>query len=205
MADTKISALTANATAELTNEIPINDAGTTKKITVGDLQSLLGASKTVLGSAYTNSTTTGTEVTGLSQTLVAGTYRFSYSLICQSAATGTALDYGINYTGTMTTGVFRTSFGTTGTTTATGVADGTLSTATGNMVEHWSAITESTTAPNMGAHTGVASANENFLVSIDGTIIVSDGGDLELWVASEVASSQVTVGTGSNLLVIRFA
>lgn len=42
MADTKISALTAAAAAALANEIPINEAGTTKKITLTQVQALLG-------------------------------------------------------------------------------------------------------------------------------------------------------------------
>lgn len=204
MPGVEISDLTANSPAELTNEIPVNDSGTTKKITVADLQTLIGDMKAVLGSAYTNNSTTGTEVTGLSLTLVAGTYRFVYHLIAQTAATTTGIDLGINYTGTMTTGVFRWHIGTTATTTTTGVADGTLNNNAGAMMEHWSAITESTTAPNMGGNVGVATANENFLVVLEGTLIVSNGGDLELWAASEVASSQITIGTGSNLLVTRF-
>lgn len=206
MVDTKISALTANSPLELANEFPINDAGATKKGSLTDLARLIGMTKTVLGSDYTNNSTTGTEVTGLSQTLVAGTYRFSFFLVCRSAATTTALDFGINYTGTITAAscAWRTVIGTTGAAAATGVADGTLSTATGNLMEHWSAVTESTTAPNMGAFTGVASANESFIVEVEGNLVCSDGGDLELWVASEVGSSTVTLMTGSNLIVIRF-
>jgi hypothetical protein len=196
------------ATPILSDIFPfIDDPGGTpidSKVTFAEIVSAFSDTKSVLSSAYTNSTTTGTEVTGLSQTLVAGSYRFSYFLLCQSAATTTALDFGINYTGTMTAGAFRTQIGTTGAAAATGVADGTLNTVTGNVMEHWSAITESTTAPNMGAFAGVATANENFLVVVEGILVVSNGGDLELWVASEVGSSQVTVGVGSNLLVTRF-
>lgn len=41
MADTKISALTAVATAATTNEFPVNEAGTSKKVTIAQLVTLL--------------------------------------------------------------------------------------------------------------------------------------------------------------------
>lgn len=41
MADTKISALTANSPAELANEIPVNDAGATKKVSLTDVKILV--------------------------------------------------------------------------------------------------------------------------------------------------------------------
>jgi hypothetical protein len=44
MADTKISALTAASVAADANEIPINEAGTTKKLTVAQLKAVMGGS-----------------------------------------------------------------------------------------------------------------------------------------------------------------
>ena len=41
MVDTKISALTANSPAELANEVPINDAGATKKVSLTDVKTLV--------------------------------------------------------------------------------------------------------------------------------------------------------------------
>lgn len=41
MADTKISALTAASVAAVANELAINEAGVSKKITVGQLQTLI--------------------------------------------------------------------------------------------------------------------------------------------------------------------
>ena len=41
MADTKISALTAASLAALTNELPINEGGTSKKLTVAQIASLI--------------------------------------------------------------------------------------------------------------------------------------------------------------------
>jgi hypothetical protein len=42
MADTKISALTAAASALAADEIPVNEAGTTKKVTIQQIRALLG-------------------------------------------------------------------------------------------------------------------------------------------------------------------
>jgi hypothetical protein len=55
VADTKISALTAASAAATTNELAINEAGTSKKLTVGQIKTLFGNGTPVLVVAASNS------------------------------------------------------------------------------------------------------------------------------------------------------
>ena len=94
----------------------------------------------------------------------------------------------------------------TGSTATTGNADGTV---TGDGAEllmaRSSTLSESTTAPNLNGITGVASASEDFLVRITGIVITTGSGELELWSATDVVSSQVDIRTGSSLTIIKTA
>ncbi len=73
MADTKISALTAAATALAADEFPVNEAGASKKVTLTQVTTLLQTLGMpvvmALASPYTNSTTTGTSVTDVESPL----------------------------------------------------------------------------------------------------------------------------------------
>jgi hypothetical protein len=53
VADTKISALTAASAAAGANELPINEAGTSKKLTVTQIQTFIGAQTVVNGGLET--------------------------------------------------------------------------------------------------------------------------------------------------------
>lgn len=86
MADTKISALTAASAAALANEFPINEAGTTKKVTGTQIATLLRTGTTtndnasagqigevlestvLVGSAVSLTTVTAADVTSISLT-----------------------------------------------------------------------------------------------------------------------------------------
>lgn len=178
--------------------------GSSRKIRVDRLSEQIYA----LGTDYTNSSTTGTEITGIGPMTVpaAGTYKLSCFLIAQSAATGTGVQFGVNYTGTVTEMANALVFPDSGSAASVGTADGTV-TGAGNelIVAHGSSLTESTTAPNLSVITGVITANENFWLTIDSLMTVSDTGDIELWGASEVASSQITVQSGSYCGLRRIA
>lgn len=150
--------------------------------------------------ATANATTTGVEITGLQTALTSGRYVFQYFIIGRSSITTTGLKFGINYTGTTTS--FRASMRITGTGTAavTGIADDANTAA--QIVEGFATRTLSTTAPNMGPYVGVATINQDILHVIEGIIIVSTSGDLELWHGSETAAS-TQVMAGSSLILTR--
>jgi hypothetical protein len=159
-----------------------------------------------LASAHVNSTTTGTEVTGLGPiVLEPGTYTFTYSLFVQSAAAATGFAFGINFTGTSTKQQFLARMVDSLGTTASGIAASVVGAAgTGNAGTYVSALTnsaKSTTAPNM-VNIGFVGVATDALVIIEGVIVVTATGDLELWHAAEVAASN-TVGAGSSVVVMK--
>jgi hypothetical protein len=154
---------------------------------------------TLASDATANSTVTGVEITGLNKTLAAGTYAFQYVIRYQSAAQATGVKFGVNHTGTAAVFVANMRYATTGTTQTTNAA--TQASAGGTTMENASTRTKSTTAPNLGPTVGVDTANADMLVIIEGLIIVTASGDLELWHASEVAASASTVKAGTSLIV----
>lgn len=154
--------------------------------------------------ATANSTTTGVEITGLNTTLTAGTYIFEYFILYESAATTTGVSFGVNYTGTETVLVGWMEYPGTGTTASTGAASMVASGATGQVHESFGFRAASTTAPNMGATVSVDAANSVMMCYLNGILIAADGGDLELWHASEVAASS-TVRAGTTLRLYKVA
>lgn len=162
-----------------------------------------GASTKYLVNAHTLASTTATEVTEISTALTAGTYVYKYSLRVQSSATGTGLGFGINYTGTATSLVATAYWLGTGTAASTGVLDDStedLGPAAEQIIEGGTFNTESTTNPNMDVMAGVAAANQDAYVTIEGVIVVSDIGDIELWHNSETAAN-TSVMPGSSLVI----
>jgi hypothetical protein len=209
MADTKVSALTAASVAALANELPINEAGTSKKITLTQVQALLqtlGMTRVfALGTTHAISSVTATGVTGLGPcTLEAGTYVYRFTLIVQSATTTVGIGLGVNFTGTAAVRTIFASYPSTGTTATSGVMDD-VGAVTGQIVEHNVQTAFSTTSPNIGPNTaGFATANANVPVTIEGVLVVTVSGDLELWHSSETATA-TSVMAGSSLVVNRTA
>lgn len=199
-ADTKISALTAVSAGVATHEFPVNESGTSKKITLDQIKTFVGGHTLFrLASDYTNNSTTGTEVTGIGPMTVsaAGTYHLDCRLIMRSAATTTSPKWGVNYTGTATSIVMHARFPSEGATAATGQIDDSANATTGHVWAYFGQRTESTTAPNLGPGTGVTTANVDFMVHVESLMVVSDTGDIELWAGSEVAASEIRIQAGS--------
>jgi hypothetical protein len=162
-------------------------------------------SRTLASNATANSTTTGVEITGLSLFLEPGTYRFKYHIIYQAGAITTGVQFAVNYTGTVTKLVanFYAAESTTAASTGAATQAGYLVT-TMRLLGVSSARAKATTVPNLGATTAVDAANSDMLAVIEGTMVVTTTGEIELWHASEVAASS-QVMSGSNLVVERVA
>lgn len=206
MADTKVSALSAVASAALTDEFPVNQSGTSKKETNSQVMALLQTLgmprvSVVSGSDHTNATTTGTEVTTLQQTLEAGTYTFKYTLMCATSLAATGIKLGVNFTGTATAHAFMMYYPGSGTTANTGLADD-VGAIGGQLMEANAQTAYSTTAPNL-AHTGFTTTGLVPFI-VEGVLIVTVAGDLELWHSSEDANS-TSIKIGSSLVVVRTA
>jgi hypothetical protein len=158
---------------------------------------------TYVSTQHQLATATQTAITQLNQTLVAGTYRFSYWLICQSSNAGVGLTFAVNYTGTASKLVAMCSWPDTGVLAALGAVDDVANVATGQLIAYSVTQTEATTTGNLSTGTtGVATINSNLFISIEGIIVVTDGGNLELWHGSETTNN-TSVEVGSSLVLTR--
>ena len=129
----------------------------------------------------------------------AGTWRFTYTVIYQSAATTTGVDFAINHTGTVGAFVASSWYTTSGGAAANALADQVQSN-TANLSEGKSARAINT---KFGSTLGVDTLSANMLMVIEGVIVVTVTGSLELKHASEVAaSSQVMADSTLELLKI---
>jgi hypothetical protein len=152
-----------------------------------------------LAADHTLSSVTGSAVSMPFNNVLPGTYIFQYYLLVQSATTTVSPMLGINFTGTAAVKAFRLRYPGTGTTAITGVADD-VGANTGQIEESMEQNAFSTTTPNMGFTGGVATINTNILVMIEGLIIVTATGNLELWHGSETATA-TSVKAGSSAVL----
>lgn len=207
-----ITALGAASALSASNTFPVNQTSTATEATFTQLQTLLQSGlgmprvTVVSGSDHSVTGVTGTEVTTLSQTLEAGTYTFKYTLLTQSNTATTGIGFGINFTGTAATKVFARWNVATITTASNGLTEEESGVAltTGGVLNGWASKTYSTTAPNMMS-AGVGLINADNIEIIEGLIIVTASGDLELWHSSEIAATTTLVKIGSALVVTRVA
>lgn len=169
----------------------------TRKLICSPLASQNPAVRVIaLAANHAISSTTGTEVTGIEfPDVQPGTYIIEYFLLIQSATLTVGPMLGVNHSGTAAVRKMCLRYPSTGTTAITGVADD-VGAATGQIMECHPVTAFSTTSPNMGHNGGVATINANILDYIEGIIVVTAIGNLELWHASETATS-TTVMAGS--------
>lgn len=202
MADTKISALTAVVTAATTDQFAINQGGTSKMETVAQLQTLLQAAnglqkiKALSSDATVNGTTTLVNITNLAMTLGAGTYYFKYMIRYQTSITTTGVKFAVHHTGTVTAFMANHHFAQELSTAASLAAD---QATTGGAVGVYSTMAVRATNQTAGP-TASADATGDMLWVVEGSMIVTVSGDLQLLHASETAAN-TTVMAGSLLLV----
>lgn len=155
-----------------------------------------------LASDFTNSTTTATEVSGLTTATGTGNYAFSYHIAYQTAATTTSIKFAVNYTGTVTTIVYNV-YGVSATTTASdGVMDQDVSLTTGGLFNVNAGRAKATTT-TLSPFVSVDTANADMYMRVEGLMIVSVAGSIALWCGSEVAASQALIKAGSGLILTK--
>jgi hypothetical protein len=209
MADTKISALTAASAAAVANELAINEGGTSKKISITQLVTLLrtlGMPRVSrLSSQHSISSTTGTIMANLSQTLEAGTYVFQATLIVRSATTTVGPMIGVNFTGTaaVKSMIARWADATTVITAEVHAMDDEGIKGAG-FISGMATKTYSTTAPNLGTTVGVSTINVDIPMIVEGILIVTASGSLDWYHSSETATA-TSVEVGSSVVVVRTA
>ena len=215
VADTKISALTAASVAAVANELAINEAGTSKKISVTQLVTLLqtlGMPRVKrLGTQHSVSATAPTKVTDLDMTLEAGTYMFDYRLIQQSATITVGLQYNLNFsTGTVTGKGWWFQYADLSSTLLAAIGTQAHDTSTSTLGFQMAKAEDdfaTTATGNMGpiaTTNAVQTINTDIMAKITGILVVTVQGNLELWHGSETATA-TSLEVGSSLSVIRTA
>lgn len=151
--------------------------------------------------AAANATATGVEITGLEvASLPVGKYLFKYWIRYLSSVTTTGVKFGVNFTGTQTAFAAWITWQESTTAGSTGAASGAA--AGGRLKAGGSARALSTTAPNLGPSASVDVIDVDMFCVVEGIIIVTVAGNLELWHASETANS-TTVKAGSTLVLTK--
>lgn len=154
--------------------------------------------------AASNATTAGVKIAGLDLATLTGTYVFQYFIRYQSSALTTGVKFGVNHTGTTTVFVANMRYASTGGAAATAAATQNGANATGNIHESFSRRVKSTTAPNLGPTVSVDTINSDMFVIIEGLMVITVAGNIELWHGSETANS-TTVKQGSSLILTKTA
>jgi hypothetical protein len=143
----------------------------------------------------------GERVRRLHDWLEAGTFVYTYSLLVQQAAsTSDGPQFGINFsTGTAAVKAhgFRFWDATSAITAQTFIVDN-IGVKGFGYISGGVSNAYTTTAPDMGTTVGVAATGANLFVIVEGIIVVTVQGNLELWRASEGANASTTeVGSSS--------
>ena len=216
MADTKISALPAASVAAVANEFAINEAGISKKVTLQQIADFLvkrAAGTTVAAGAYTTQlvlAANSANITGLVLTTVmsitavpVGRYYFKCQLIYQTTALTTGMGTAVNFTGTLTQFVVERRFSDNIATASSGAASE-INVLAANAV--YASQGKRTLNTLIGAVTiSVDTANADMITNIEGFMVVSVAGDLEIKLEAELAALVVRAMQGSYLELIKLS
>ena len=200
MADTKISALTAVTNVADANEFAVNEAGTSKKASAAQLRKLIGLYKKRVTADVSSTSATLAKVTDLDLTLPAGSYGFQYNCIWQSSSLTCGVSFNVNFSGTQTHIPFLWRWIDVSSTAATGAPTQSDST-TGQVVGAFASRIARTTT-QFGLTLSVDVINADLLMIVEGSIVVTVQGDLQLYFGSEVgADGTQKLIAGSGLSV----
>jgi len=155
------------------------DAATALNPRVTAIENAGGATFAKLTADQPFTTTSLANVTGLAFAVTAGTlYRFSFDVIFRSAATTTGI--GLGLTGPAVTSLAATARIPIG-------ADG-----AGGELQGWL-----TSSGDAVIGTGVQAIGTDYLARLEGVVLPSANGTVQLQARSEIAASQITVRNGS--------
>ena len=206
---TEITSLGAAAALAAADVFPVNQTATAKKSTLTQLVTFLqtlGMPRVKqLASQHSVASATATKVTSLDITLEAGTYTYQYTGLCRSAGTGVGPQFGVNFSGTAAVKSIGMRFwdATTAISAEVHIMDN-VGIKTAGFVSGMCHNAYSTTSPNLGTTVGVTATGSDIPVIIEGMLLVTVSGDLQLYVGSEDTTA-VTLEAGSSLVVIRTA
>ncbi len=147
----------------------------------------------------TNATTTFAKVTNLDQVVGVGTWAFKYLIRYRSDTTTTGIKFAVNHTGTVTSFVANAWYQENTTAAATGAAD--QAHITFGLVAGGAARAKSTSVA-MVQTASVDTINADMLMILEGLMVVTVSGNIELYHASEAATT-TTVKQDSALILTK--
>lgn len=154
-----------------------------------------------LSADQTISSATMAKVTNLDQTVDVGTWAFRYYVIYRSDRATTGVKLGVNHSGTVTTFVTEATGVEATTAASSGAADQVH--ATFGLRSGGSSRAKSTTAAIYGS-ISVDTINADMLAIINGIMVVTVSGNLELYFGSEASSAGVqTIKKDSSLVLTK--
>lgn len=224
MADQKISSLTAVVTPAATDEFAVNQAGTSKKMTLAQINAftdptlIAGNSGAIPADAAPHVTfqrltannsdiPTTTLVAQLTATgMGIGWWLVEYFVLWQSNVTTTGIAFNVDHTGTAANSQWtREDMVSSQTALATvGIADQDSGTAApaGWLPSNWSVRADAT---DLGPNEGVDTINVNQFTRITGLLLVTASGNLVLQAKSQIASTITRVVAGTTARYTRLS
>jgi len=149
--------------------------------------------------AASNSTTNLVDITGLDTTVGVGTYVFQYFIRYQSSAATTGVKFAVNHTGAVSTFITFRRWVDLSATASTNAPDQSAVIAAGHVMGS-AAVRAKNTA--LGVSLSVDTINADMLMIIEGLMIVTASGDLQLLHGSETANA-TTVKAGTSLILTK--
>lgn len=207
MADSEVNALPSEATSlDGTEWMYVEQGGIAKKVKVSTVR-VIDVVKSVT-TQHNNSTVTPTSVPDMATSLTPGTYLVKVWMRMQSAATTTGMGVHLNASGGTVTSIAATWYTlTTGTAASAGVMDQASTVTLGTPTTSQLMEGRAQRANNVsgGQFMGVDTANADQFAVLEGIVIVTATTTLQVMLASEVASSQVSMMTGSTITITKVA
>jgi len=149
-----------------------------------------------LSTQHDNATTTPTICTSLSVSSGIGVFTFRYDIIYQSTAATTGVRFDVNYTGTVTRFVWFQRWVDISATASTAATDQDEVLATGAVMGAFASRAKGTAG--RGTTLSVDTANADSYMIIEGIMVVTVAGSLDLYHGSETAAT-TSVMVGSTL------
>ena len=162
----------------------------------------IGIITKALSADLSNSTTTFAKVTNLDQVVGVGTWHFKYILVHQSAALTTGIKFCVNHTGTVTVFVASSWWAEITTAASTG-AQNQAGAAVFGLRAGGSARAKSASVA-IGQTVSVDVINADMMMIIEGLMVVTVSGNIELYHGSEVAATS-TIKANSALILTKIA
>jgi hypothetical protein len=135
-----------------------------------------------------------------------GRYHFKCQLIYQATAVSTGLNVAVNFTGTLTQFACEARFVSTGSTATTKAASQAAQATTLGMYEaEGTRLTNTAIGSLSNFIISVDASNSDMILTIEGFMVVSVAGDLEIKISAELASLVVRAMQGSHLELMKLS